>query len=82
MRQISLDDCGQVMPPEYFSDCRGGRGEQVYTVMVIKAPSGQHLAVTFPMKNLNSDKSKDVKPRNILRQRRAIQWFMKRNTEK
>jgi len=71
MRKITLDDCGQVMPLDYWDFL----GDQVWAIMVIKAPSGQHLAITFPESNFGVDRPKDITPN----QRRAIREFMCRN---
>ncbi len=72
MRKISLDDCGQVMPSEYYYPDGGG----VRAIMVIKAPSGEHLALTML-------ESKEYRTADTdSRQRRAIREFMKRNNPK
>jgi len=67
MRQISLDDVGQVMPDSYWG-LFGGKSP-VYPAMVIQAPSGRKLAITFPVDSKRSGISG--------RHRRAIHFFMK-----
>jgi len=76
MRQITLDDVGQELPESYhvsiFYRNHLRYTSNVYPAMVIKAPNGQHLAVTYRVGKL---------ARLTMRQKKGIQMFMRRNRQ-
>ena len=71
MRLISLDDVGQVMPAGYWEPLKR-TDSSVYTAMVIQAPNGRKLAITFPTFSPHR-KVKDISNK----QRQVIRMFMK-----
>jgi len=75
MKKISLDDCGQVMPADYWHRL----GKCVWAVMVIKAPSGEHLAITLPEDSTGHLYCTRSKRACSTTQLRAVKAFMKRN---